>query len=184
MQHNGWTPVPHYSYDEWKANVNGNGWDIDGYYGDQCWDAGELLWRQYGMNFRMPTVAVKDGWINEAYRNLNAGDQFDLIYDKTQIKRGDVVMMGGSDVGHLTYADEDYNGTDYLNCLGQNQYGNTPYSGGGTFFGVTRLGLGDFLGCFRNKEWEETPPVPPVVTTKKKRFPYLIMARYKYGIYK
>jgi hypothetical protein len=43
MQHNGWQTVTVASYAAFKAVVNNNGWDLDGAYGDQCYDLAFLL---------------------------------------------------------------------------------------------------------------------------------------------
>ena len=165
----GYVDVPHANYAEWRGATIGNEYDLDGYYGCQCWDYASLFWRNVGFGVGYPltgsTQSAYECWT--VNRETNKGDKFDLIYEKSQIKRGDVIVLNATSsnpAGHITFADEDYNGTDYIACVGQNQ-GGTPSPQGGTPVTLNTLGLQDFLGCFRYKEWHQ--PTPPIGSTKK-----------------
>lgn len=173
----GYTNIPHDTYSTWKSNTIGHAYDLDGYYGCQCWDYASLFWRNVGFDVGFP----RTGPNQSAYecwtvsRDVNKGTEFDLVYDKTQIKQGDVIVMNGTSSnppGHITFADEDYNGSNTIWCLGQNQ-GGTPLPEGGTAVTRNQLGLGDFLGAFRYKEWHT--PTPP--TPQKSKFKWVLYAR-------
>ena len=74
--------------------------------------------------------------------------------------------------GHICFADEDYNGTDIISCLGQNQ---GQGIGWGTPSNIVNNNLRVFLGAFRNINWkgsEPTPPTPSIV--KKGSFPWVL----------
>ena len=182
-------PITITSYDGFRADAlnrasQGLGYDVDNWLGYQCWDlAAELwmnipefansgLWPHTG-----PNLAASECWTYS--RTENAGNSFDLIYNLSDVKRGDVIVIGASaisDVGHIAFADEDYNGTNYLNLLGQNQvnpdpnYGHIPT--------VTNLSVSAFLGAFRYKEWEEPEPE---VYEEEKHFPWPVAWRHWKG---
>lgn len=150
--------VPIGSYDVFRGSVNGRGFDIDGYYGFQCWDGSALLWQQIGRTLSTGgTGAARGCWEVVSARNANAGGDFDLIYDKTQIKRGDVLFFGGSQWGHTGFADSNYTGANYIPVLGQNQTGD----GSGSPFNVVNVSLNSFLGAMRFKNWNSTPAPTP-----------------------
>lgn len=177
-------PINISSYDGFRADVLARaaqnlGYDVDGYYGYQCWDlaaelwmnipefSGGTLWPKTG-----PNLAAMECWT--VSRVENAGNSFDLIYNLSDVKRGDVIVLGPSpisSVGHIAFADEDYNNTSALNLLGQNQvnpsieYGHIPT--------VTNVGVSAFLGAFRYKEWESGPTPTPSEKSKHK-FPWFI----------
>ena len=132
----GYVDVPHQSYDVWKIYTIGRAFDLDGSFGCQCWDYASLFWRNLGFPAGYPqtgpNLSAYECW--SVSRDANAGDQFDLIYSLDQVKTGDVIVLSGTSSnppGHITFADEAYNGTNYMYCLGQNQ-GGTPQPGGGT----------------------------------------------------
>jgi len=175
----GYVSVPHSTYDEWRSNTIGNEYDVDGYYGCQCWDYASLFWYNAGFGTGYPLTgpnhSAYECW--SVSREANKGNEFDLIYDKTQIKRGDIIVIDGTSTfenGHITFADEDYNGTDSIWCVGQNQ-GGTPSPGGGTAVTRNQVYLTNFLGAFRYKPWEG--PTPPTPSTKRNKFPWVLYAR-------
>lgn len=173
----GYSNIAHSTYSEWKTNTIGRAFDLDGYYGCQCWDYASLFWRNVGFPAGYPQTGNGNAYgCWTLRRDANAGDQFDLIYDKTQIQEGDVIVMNGTSAnppGHITFANENYNGTNSISCLGQNQ-GGAPDPSGGTAVTINTLGLGDFLGAFRYKAWHTTPPTP--TPTTKDKFPWFIYA--------
>lgn len=181
--------VPHSTYEEFRNAVNGRGFDLDGFFGYQCWDGVDLLYQQADVGQYLYTAqnvgqgegTAKSCWLNETARGLNGSGHFSIITDKTQIKRGDIIVFNtyqgwyGS-AGHIAFADEDYNGTEYINTLGQNQgAGANPDTG--TPFNIKNNLLGSaFLGVFRYDGWQETPPTP--TSRKKRHFPYPIAWRH------
>lgn len=177
--------VPHATYDEFRNAVNDHGYDMDGLYGYQCWDGVDLLYEQSDVGQYLYTGAggvAKECWTNETSRQRNGSGHFSIIYDKTKIKKGDILVFNtysgwyGS-AGHIGFADGDYNGTEYIDILSQN-YGAGANPVTGKPFNILQAYLGTaFLGAFRYDAWQQ--PVPPTPTERKKRhFPYPIAWRY------
>lgn len=178
----GYSDIAHDSYATWKANTIGHEYDLDGNYGCQCWDYASLFWRNVGFPAGYPQTGVNH-YASECWsqnRLINAGSTFELIYNLTNVKQGDVVVLDGNSAnppGHITFADEDYDGSGYLWCLGQNQ-GGTVLPGGGTAVTRNHLGMSLFLGAFRYKAWHTTPPTPTPVTRSKRndKFKWVLYA--------
>lgn len=143
--------VPHDTYDNFRNNILGKGFDLDGCYGYQCWDGACLLWQQIGRWLVTGNGAAKGCW--DLKRNENAGNDFELITNKNQIKRGDVVVFSCGQFGHIGFADEDYNGNSYIRLLGQNQSSDMKFC-------VINMSLATFLGAFRFKAWKKVEPTP------------------------
>ena len=181
--------VPHSTYTEFKNAVNGRGFDMDGHYGYQCWDGVELLYQQPDIGQHLYTAfnfdtslssGVKTCWLYAPARAINGSGHFSEVTNVQDIKQGDIIVLNqysgwyGS-TGHIGFADEDYNGTDYINILGQNQGAGDPQYG--SPFNVMRSYLGAaFLGVFRYDGWASTPPTPPI-PAKRSNFPWVLYAR-------
>lgn len=153
------------NYDTFRAAVINKGFDIDGYYGWQCWDGAALLWQQIGKSLSTGgTGTAKGCWTNA--RAINAGTDFDLITSVKDVKRGDVVVFGGGQYGHIGFADANYTGGNWISTLGQNQGGN-PGLNGGAAFNIANVSANNFLGAFRFKRWTVAPaPTPKPNPTK------------------
>ena len=121
-----------------------------------------------------PNLYASECWT--VSRDINAGDSFDLIYNYQDVKRGDCIVIASSPIsttGHIAFADEDYNGTNNMNLLGQNQVNASPIVG--HIPTVTNLDVGSyFLGAFRYKVWEQPTPV---VKAKRHAFPWFLVQR-------
>ena len=175
-QYNGYVSVPHGSYDEWRNATLGNGYNVDYSFGDQCWDFCALLWWQYNHILQTGDGTAAGCWI--LMQNVNAVPPFIAVTGVQNIKRGDVIVMGRTRynyAGHICFADEDYNNTGRINCLGQNQRGN----GTGYPATIDNLGLGNFLGIFRNTNWQGTPPPEPETGYNKHRYNFVLFNRRK-----
>lgn len=185
--------VPIDSYENFRTAVLARaaqnlGYDVDNELGYQCWDLAAELWMNMaafaGQGLYPQTGALT--YASEIWtvsRMQNAGNSFDLIYNYTDVKRGDVIVLDASwyfpTTGHVCYADQDYDPNaeepNKLWCLGQNQDYNhssptVGYKPTLDFLPIQEM----FLGAFRNKAWENTPPTP--TSTNKKR-------GYKFWIY-
>lgn len=177
----GYVNVPHSSYDEWRANTIGNKYDLDGHYGCQCWDYASLFWRNIGFPAGYPQTG--NGYAYGCWtlrKTVNAGNDFDLINNLSQVRRGDVVVLdhgrfAGDDAGHIAFADEDYNGTNTMRLLGQNQA--HPSATVGDKVTAYTMSVSKFLGAFRYKDWEHPTPPPTPTEKKKHRFPWVLYAR-------
>lgn len=174
------------SYDTFRNAVLGNGYDVDYSYGAQCVDAFMLL--NYNLGYVPPYASTGNTgyaygmWTVESARIWNASDKYDLIYDKTQIKRGDMIVFSASyyypTTGHNAFADENYrpNDPDHINVLGQNQLFGASFPTGGKCFNVEETILGSlFLGAFRLRQWQQ--PTPPGPTVRRGKFPWYLVAR-------
>ena len=166
------------SYDTFKADVNGNGWDCDGLYGAQCVDAFMLL--NYNLGYSSPYAwsgsnDAKGMWTDPISRARNASDKYDLIYNLSDVKRGDMIIVDIWTTGHNAFADEDYTGQTYLNCLGQNQYG-VSFPTGGACFNIYPISTSNFLGAFRLKQWHSQGGGVARKHAKQK-FPFVLYAK-------
>lgn len=187
--YSGYVTLPIGSYEEFKNAVAGNGYDADGYYGDQCWDLVAELWWNIGFPTGYPHTGpnhyASEIWTVSRNSNTSYGgtQYFDLITNLRDVKKGDVVVFNGTSAyptGHVGLADTDYNLSGSIAILGQNQGSGgvpTPISNpnGGTTANVKTLPTVDFLGAFRYREWQSGPTPPPTVS--RGRFPWVLYAR-------
>lgn len=180
-QYYGYVYVPHNSYDEWRNATLNNGYDVDYSWGNQCWDYVALLYHQY--NLILVTKAgggsAKDCWL--VSRAVNSTPPFESITGKENIKRGDVLVFDGTPsntAGHISIADEDYNGTDYIRVTQQvGDHPTWPVKEASNY-------LGEFLGIFRNTNWTDTPePTPEIKRSKKDKFPWAVGLNHWYRKY-
>lgn len=165
-QYNGYVSIPHSTYSEWRENTLGNAYDADGQFGNQCWDFAAEFWYNLGFGEGYPITGgnnAKGIWPN---RDTNKGDQFDLIYDTTSLKVGDVICFSYGEYGHVGFLDEAYDGGGYFKLLSQNN--SQPY------VTAENYGASTFQGAFRYKAWNTTP-IP--TTIKKSKFPWVLYAR-------
>lgn len=154
-------PISIGSYDQFRAQVIGKGFDLDNAYGNQCWDGCALLWQQLGRTLQTGNGCAYGCWTLK--RNENAGTNFQLITNKADVKRGDVVVFQGGQYGHIGFADENYLGGTYIKLLGQNQ------GAANGNFNVINMSMAGFLGAFRFKGWVASPTNPqPQPTTPQK----------------
>lgn len=187
-------PINILSYEGFRTDAlnrasQGLGYDVDGWLGYQCWDlaaelwmnipefSGGTLWPKTG-----PNLAAMECWT--VSRTENAGNSFDLIYNLSDVKRGDVIVLGVSpisDVGHIAFADEDYTSGNYMNLLGQNQVNPNPNYG--HIPTVTSIQVAPyFLGAFRYRAWQQ--PEPEEEVKEKEHFPWPVAWRYWPGFKK
>lgn len=178
------------SYDTFRADVlaqaaKGLGFDLDGYYGYQCWDLGQLLYSQLGRFFYTESSltggtgssAVATTWTYAPAKSLNSELPFTAV-PVDQIKRGDMIIwaIGGSmgAFGHNGYADQDYTpGMSSINTLGQNQV--DPSETQGHIPTINALGTNGILGAFRYTPWQDVEPSPTGNIIHK--FPWVLYAQ-------
>lgn len=156
--------IPIDSYAAFKSAVNGRGFDIDNYYGWQCWDGAALLWQQLGKSLVTGNGLAIGCW--DLKRDVNKYDKFDLVTNVNGLKLGDVVVMRPNHIGFF----DGYDG-NYMRILGQNQ-GGTPNAAGGSAFNITRVAKSAFAGAFRYRGWNVATPAPtpqPAPTTPAKK---------------
>ena len=108
-QYNGYISVPHGSYNEWRGATIGNGYNVDYFAGDQCWDFCALLYWQYNLTLETGNGTAEGCW--SIARTVNSQLPFEAVMGKMNIKRGDIVVFGPnpySYAGHIAFADENY----------------------------------------------------------------------------
>ena len=176
-QYYGGVSIPHDTWDAFKNATMGNGYDYDMFYGNQCWDYCQELWFQYGMFLNLgPNGYAYEAWTVAKAQNL--GQQFEEVDNLADVKKGDCLVWSAAfaqPTGHISFADEDYDGSGYIWSVGQNQESPSATVG----HPVTRDHFyiaPYFLGAFRNKEWVPTPPPPP--EEEEKKFPWPIAWQY------
>ena len=181
-QYSGLVTVDISSYDAFRSAVLGNGYDVDGVFGDQCVDMAKLLAGNAGRPSpywkSQPDGYAYEGWTDLTSRTYNAADYFTLIYNKADVRRGDLVVLDhgrftGDTTGHIAFADSDWNAaTTYAYLLGQNQVNPDPNVGHPNT--VTNMSVVKFLGAFRFNAWAQPTPTP---TTGRGSFPWVLYAR-------
>ena len=147
--------APTETYTKFKDYTLGKCFNTDGYFGAQCWDLGDLFWQNYaGRNLSTcGTGGAKGAWL---CKEQNAGDNFELIYDKTELQAGDWIIFNGGQWGHVGMALGGYN-NGYIALLGQNQ-GGSYCDGGGSSTNIINISLKDFAGAFRPKSYIKPEP--------------------------
>ena len=173
--------VPHATYDEFRDTVNGHGYDMDNLYGYQCWDGVELLYTQndIGQHLITGNGTAKGCWLNANARAINASGHFSQVISKTDIKKGDIIVFNTysgwyGNTGHIGYANEDYNGTEYISLLSQN-FGSGSNPQTGKPFNIMNAYLGTaFLGAFRYDRWQNQPTPTPTTEWSEEDFPWPI----------
>lgn len=190
-KYTGYVTIPHASYAEWKAATNGNGYDVDSSYGCQCWDFVAEFWYNVGFPQGYPLITSSSAYTMWELRNQNISyngvTYFDLITNITDVKQGDVMVFNyttSNPYGHTGFADIDYNSwvpdpsqPFEFPILSENN-GGTPDPAGGAYANIHGYDTRLFLGAFRYKAWEVTPPTPtPSRQTTKRKFPWQIYAR-------
>lgn len=176
----GLVPVNITSYEAFKNEVLGNAYDVDLVYGAQCVDMAKLLAGNAGRPspywLSQPDGYAYEGWANVASRTYNAGTYFDLVYNKADVRKGDLVVLNNTSsnpYGHIAFADSDWDAnTTSAVLLGQNQVNPNPSTGHENT--LTSVNVTTFLGAFRFKAWQQpTPPTP----TRQGKFPWFIYTR-------
>ena len=176
----GYVTLPVGSYNEFKTAVNGRAFDVDYQFSCQCYDLALLLWYNFGFPQGYPVSSSlgANGIWSRRLENVGFGGTliFDLVNNKTDIRKGDVICYresSGAEYGHIGLADENYNGTDNINILSQNNGGEPVEGGGGTTaVNVANYSLEYFQGAFRVRSWQAVTRQ----VIKKKKFPFVLYA--------
>lgn len=133
--------------------------DFDGAWGSQCYD--EMAYFHYVYTGRWLSTNGTGGaygiWDARDYNN--SGNEYELIYDATQIKAGDWVVFHNGYYGHVGMALGGYN-NGYVALLGTNQ-GGPACAGGGAVASVINMNLSSFSGAFRPRIWIRQPEPTP-----------------------
>ena len=181
-QYNRYILVPHGTYNQFRDATLGNGYNVDGQFGNQCWDYVALLYHQYGLVLHTKTGGGSAYQCWTISRNLNSQFPFISIDGVQNIRRGDVIVTNRnpwSSNGHIFIADENYRTSGDKSRIwgvGQNQRGSSALP-------ATRdeVSLRYFLGIFRNTTWGSSPtPTPtPSIVYNKGKYNFVLFNRRK-----
>ena len=167
----GLTTVNISSFENFKNAILGNGYDVDGVYGEQCVDLAKLLAGNAGRTSPYwksnPDGYAYEGWTNTSSRDYNAGSLFTLVYNKADVKIGDLVVLSNTTsnpYGHIAFATTNWDSnTSSADLLGQNQVNPSATVGHETT--ITNVNVTTFLGAFRFIAWQPSPPTPSYTGT-------------------
>lgn len=186
----GYVTVAHSSYSEWKAAINGNGWNVDGLYGCQCYDLALLFWWNVGFpqGYPVSTGITASGIWDRRNDNIGYGGTvyFELIYDLNNVVTGDILVYSGTpsnEYGHIGFADQDYaswhaeNPSSYEFPILSENNGGTPDPDGGAYANVHGYDTRLFRGAFRYKEWHQPAPTPSYTSGRSGRLPLILATR-------
>lgn len=153
------------SYQEFKNIVLGKAFDVDGWYGAQCWDGYAYYMQYLGLK---PAWCTSTGYVQDIYTNMDSNgmkEQCELVYN---LQAGDIVVFPRNSVtplSHVAIFDSDA-GNGYGNFLGQNQ---TSSDASGSAFSIARLPYSaTYYWAFRPKALsQQTQPKPDPKPTQK-----------------
>ena len=133
--------------------------DIDGYYGAQCWDSMAAFFINYtGHTLYTCGTGAAKGTIADGCWQKNAGNEFTMIWNPTEIQAGDIAVYSTGEWGHIGMAMGEYN-NGYFTLLGQNQ-GGAWCPNGGAAGNIINLSTRDFIGAFRPNIYIKPAPAP------------------------
>lgn len=133
--------------------------DVDGYFGAQCWDSmSAYFWNYAGRILDTCGTGAAKGTIADGCWQQNAGSEFVMVWDPTEIQAGDIAVYSTGTWGHIGMAMGEYN-NGYFTLLGQNQ-GGPACPGGGAAGNIINLSTRDFIGAFRPIIYIKPEPAP------------------------
>lgn len=160
------------SPEAFRSSTLGRCIDTDGYYGGQCWDLASAFWIAYtGRNLSTCGTGAAKGSIADGCWQQNAGNDFTMIWDPTQLQAGDWVFFNTGEWGHVGMAQGNYN-NGYVTLLGQNQ-GGGYCNGGGAATNLINISLKDFAGAFRPNIYIPPAPAPEPEPTPEPETPVI-----------
>lgn len=133
--------------------------DVDGYFGAQCWDSMSAYFYNYaGRILDTCGTGAAKGTIADGCWQKNAGNEFVMIWNPTELQAGDIAVFSTGQWGHIGMAMGGYN-NGYFALLGQNQ-GGRACPGGGAAGNIINISTRDFIGAFRPKAYIKPTPAP------------------------
>lgn len=134
-------------YNEFKNMVLGRGFDMDGAYGNQCWDG----YAKYCQYLGYPACyCTTSGYVKDIANNRRSNGLLNNFIDvglNAALQPGDVCVWGNcpdTPYSHIAIYDSD-SGQNHVRFLGQNQGG---YNGA---FDVREIPVSGIIGVFRPK---------------------------------
>lgn len=139
------------SYQDFKNTHLGNGYDIDGWFGDQCWDG----FAEYCKYLGYPVINCTDsGYAQDLWTQRHSNGILNYFDEVEVMQAGDVAIFDvtpSTPYSHVAIFDSDA-GNGYGNFLGQNQGGEQKNPNGGGVFNIVALPYSaTFATAFRPK---------------------------------
>lgn len=139
------------SYQDFKNTHLGNGYDVDGWYGDQCWDG----FAEYCKYLGYPVINCTDsGYAQDLWTQRHSNGILNYFDEVEVMQAGDVAIFDvtpSTPYSHVAIFDSDA-GNGYGNFLGQNQGGEQKNPNGGGVFNIVALPYSaTFATAFRPK---------------------------------
>lgn len=155
------------SYQDFKNTHLGNGYDIDSWFGDQCWDG----FAEYCNYLGVPVVNCTDsGYAQDLWTQRHSNGILNYFDEVEVMQPGDVAIFAvtpSTPYSHVAIFDSDA-GNGYGNFLGQNQGGEQTNPNGGGVFNIVALPYSaTFATAFRPKSANNTA----VVTNSSEQSP-------------
>lgn len=151
----------------------------------ECWDYVNLIWSHLGSRYwtyppgdpSATNHGIKWGVLDHDALVANQITGLTYIPNKTQLKRGDIVITTDGTYGHGGFINEDYdpNKTSYY-IYSQNFNNRRSVA-------LDHYSINAFGGAFRYNDWS-TPPTPPSPspTLRRSKFPWVLYARKLRGM--
>lgn len=161
------------SFDSFIASTNGQTIGAG-----ECWDYINLIWNHLGSKYwtyppddpSATNHGVKWGVLDPDALSSNQIQGLTYISDKTQLKRGDIVVSTDGTFGHAGFINQDYAGDITYGLYTQNYAGRRSVA-------LDYYDLHDFGGAFRYNDWiQPVPPTPTMRSTKTSHFPFVLYA--------
>lgn len=139
------------SYQDFKNTHLGNGYDIDGWFGDQCWDG----FAEYCKYLGYPVINCTDsGYAQDLWTQRHINGILNYFDEVEVMQPGDVAIFDvtpSTPYSHVAIFDSDA-GNGYGYFLGQNQGGEQKNPNGGGVFNIVALPYSaTFATAFRPK---------------------------------
>ncbi len=126
------------SYQDFKNTHLGNGYDLDGWYGDQCWDG----FGEYCRYLGFPVINCTDsGYAKDLWTQRHSNGILNYFDEVEVMQAGDVAIFdvtSSTPYSHVAIFDRDA-GNGYGYFLGQNQAGEQKNPNGGKVFDIIAL---------------------------------------------
>lgn len=135
------------TYEQIKRETLNKSYDLDGYYGAQCWDFACYVFEHYYNGKRIHCGAT--GYVQDFATQKKTNGILNFMNDiglNEILQPGDVCVWGpcaAAPYSHVALYDSD-NGSDEVYFLGQNQ-------NGASYVTVSRISISGIIGVFRAK---------------------------------
>ena len=148
------------TYYDFKKEVIDKGFDVDGWYGFQCWDG--MAFYEKWLGYPVTNTDIH-GFACDIWESRKTNGILNNFIEVEVMKPGDIAIFKKSawtPSSHVAIFDSDIDGV-YGWFLGQNQGGTPVGAAGGSGFNVINMSMATFMGAFRFKKWKETPAPAP-----------------------